>query len=435
MKLTKIEIKGLFDLFDYDIPLTNEENLLIITGPNGFGKTMILNIIFSFFNKRFFFFQKLIFKEISISIDNDVVIQIQKTKEKRTNVVNFRFTNNGEEIEKISYSNKTEKDMEHYLSFIPQIRRYDEHKWIDRRTDRVLDFDEIIEIYSDELPEEHMNNAFMVHTKNNKINEIFALLKVHLIKEQRLLKRVQADRNFFSERSNNIYTTDTIREYAKELKMVIAQNLQQSFIKSQELDSSFPRRLLNETGNLTKEDFNKRFETLRDKQNKLKKYGLSTSQQEVPSYNKKNANVLLVYLKDSEEKLEVFDTIVSKLDIFTDILNERRFTYKSIRIDKEKGFVFLTVNGKELSLTDLSSGEQHEVVLLYELIFKTNPNTLVLIDEPEISLHVTWQKEFLNDLLRILALQKMQVIVATHSPQIINERWDLVFNLEAQKMQ
>jgi predicted ATP-binding protein involved in virulence len=66
MKLTKIEIKGLFDLFDYDIPLTNEENLLIITGPNGFGKTMILNIIDSFFNNKLEFFQKLVFKSITI---------------------------------------------------------------------------------------------------------------------------------------------------------------------------------------------------------------------------------------------------------------------------------------------------------------------------------------------------------------------------------
>jgi predicted ATP-binding protein involved in virulence len=144
---------------------------------------------------------------------------------------------------------------------------------------------------------------------------------------------------------------------------------------------------------------------------------------------------LLVYLKDSEDKIRVFDDLLNKLELFTSILNERRFTYKSIKIDRKTGFIFQTNKGKELNLTDLSSGEQHEVVLLYELIFKANPNTLVLIDEPEISLHVTWQKEFLSDLLKILELQKMQVIVATHSPQIINDRWDLVFNLETQTMQ
>ena len=174
---------------------------------------------------------------------------------------------------------------------------------------------------------------------------------------------------------------------------------------------------------------------MKNKQAKLNRFGLSESEQEIPEYDEQNANVLLVYLKDSEEKIKVFDSLVNKLELFSNILNERRFTYKSIKIDRKKGFIFLTKNGVELSLTDLSSGEQHEVVLLYELIFKTNPNTLVLIDEPEISLHVTWQKEFLSDLLKILELQKMQVIVATHSPQIINDRWDLVFNLETQMMQ
>ena len=81
-------------------------------------------------------------------------------------------------------------------------------------------------------------------------------------------------------------------------------------------------------------------------------------------------------------------------------------------------------------MNQLSSGEQHEVVLLYELIFNVKPDILVLIDEPEISLHITWQKEFLNDLLRIIKIQNIQVLIATHSPSIINDRWDLVYNLE-----
>ncbi|MCB1193135.1 MAG: AAA family ATPase [Leptospiraceae bacterium] len=91
---------------------------------------------------------------------------------------------------------------------------------------------------------------------------------------------------------------------------------------------------------------------------------------------------------------------------------------------------FKTEDGKILTLESLSSGEQQEIILIYDLLFKVNSNTLVLIDEPEISLHVAWQKEFLNDLLRIIRLQKITVIVATHSPQIIDEHWDLVVDLE-----
>ena len=99
-------------------------------------------------------------------------------------------------------------------------------------------------------------------------------------------------------------------------------------------------------------------------------------------------------------------------------------------IDRESGFYFKTDNGKKLALNELSSGEQHEVVLLYELIFKTKPGIVVLIDEPEISLHISWQKEFLDDLLKIIKIQNFQVMIATHSPSIINDRWDLVYNLE-----
>jgi predicted ATP-binding protein involved in virulence len=141
---------------------------------------------------------------------------------------------------------------------------------------------------------------------------------------------------------------------------------------------------------------------------------------------------LLVYLKDSEEKTGVFDKLIDRMELFTDILNNRRFTFKTIRINREKGFVFLTSKGKNLNLTDLSSGEQHEVVLLYELIFKAKQNTLVLIDEPEISLHISWQTEFLEDLLQIIKLQNIQIIIATHSPQIINDNWHLTVDLAKQ---
>lgn len=69
MKIAKIEIKGLFDLFDYSIPM-NEEGITIITGPNGYGKTMLLNIVYSFFNDKLLFFKKLVFKEIRYNGQN-----------------------------------------------------------------------------------------------------------------------------------------------------------------------------------------------------------------------------------------------------------------------------------------------------------------------------------------------------------------------------
>jgi predicted ATP-binding protein involved in virulence len=61
--IQSVKIEKLFDIFDYDISFQNEENILIITGPNGFGKTKILNIIYSLFNREFSFFGDLVFKK------------------------------------------------------------------------------------------------------------------------------------------------------------------------------------------------------------------------------------------------------------------------------------------------------------------------------------------------------------------------------------
>jgi len=86
---------------------------------------------------------------------------------------------------------------------------------------------------------------------------------------------------------------------------------------------------------------------------------------------------------------------------------------------------------QELSLDSLSSGEQHEIVLTYDLLFKVVPNSLVLIDEPELSLHPSWQKRFLPDLLEIVKIANFDVIIATHSPYIVGTRDDLMVALEA----
>jgi predicted ATP-binding protein involved in virulence len=428
MKITNIKINKLFDLFDYDIPFDNEENLRILTGPNGFGKTMILNIIYNLFNQRFLFFQKLIFETITIHLDNSIRVEIIKKNETERSKVDFYFYKNDRRLESFSSKDDIFKQLE---NIIPYLKRLDTGQWFDRRNDVFLSMDEIEEYVENYYPEWEFIGEHPFKRKNQKNIHLLENLKVHLIKEQRLFKKVKSGKRLSgNSEPNSSYMTDTIREYAKELRSIINDTLQNSLKISQELDSSFPKRLLSETGKLNESDYNHRFGVLIEQQKKLRRYGLSESEQEVPAFDDTNAKVLFVYLNDTEKKLGVFESLLARLELFTSILNERRFTFKSIKIDRERGFTFLTRQHKSLSLTDLSSGEQHEVVILYELIFRTEENTLVLIDEPEISLHITWQKEFINDLLRIIALKQVQVIIATHSPQIIHDRWDLTYNLE-----
>jgi hypothetical protein len=103
--------------------------------------------------------------------------------------------------------------------------------------------------------------------------------------------------------------TNTIQEYAEDLSLLIKKTVNESFQITRELDSTFPKRLLEEKGILSNVDFNERFEKLKGKQERLKKFGLSASQQEVPIFDEQNAKVLLVYLNDSEKKTKVFDEL------------------------------------------------------------------------------------------------------------------------------
>jgi predicted ATP-binding protein involved in virulence len=145
-------------------------------------------------------------------------------------------------------------------------------------------------------------------------------------------------------------------------------------------------------------------------------------------------------VEDVEKKLSVFNDVASKIDLLRRIINSKfAYSYKEMNFNKDKSFVFKTLYHSSVSdsdtllPTDLSSGEQHELVLLYELLFKVEPKSLVLIDEPELSLHVGWQVQFLKDLQEIVKLADLDILMATHSPDIIQDRWDLTVELQGMK--
>nr|VFK51031.1 MAG: Predicted ATP-binding protein involved in virulence [Candidatus Kentron sp. TC]VFK55704.1 MAG: Predicted ATP-binding protein involved in virulence [Candidatus Kentron sp. TC] len=419
--LKKIQIKGLFDRFDYDIEL-KEGGLTILTGPNGYGKTTILGTIHAIATNSQPFLSQLSFTEIAI-IHNGETIRLRKDNDSpipkldngKTTDKNKRDITLEEFLQSIQ---EEDFNLEKLSQFLQNLRPPEEKKnnlseIIDfaRDTGKILGF--IGKLTDDK-------NGMKKGFYKEKITDF---VNCYFIREQRLVRS-------FVDKDTSESFRNTIEEYAKELFNNIRAILAKASEIGQNLDGSFPERLFNETGSITEEEFDKRYDAIREKQNSLSRYGLSTIKEERhPSFRAENARALLVYLNDTEKKLAVFDEILQRLDLFSSILNKRQFVSKEIEISPEFGFQFKIEDDSELPLAALSSGEQQEVVLLYELLFRVAPNTLVLIDEPEISLHVAWQMEFLDDLLKIIELQKITVLVATHSPDIIDKHEDLVVDL------
>lgn len=77
---------------------------------------------------------------------------------------------------------------------------------------------------------------------------------------------------------------------------------------------------------------------------------------------------------------------------------------------------------KKMRIEELSSGEKQIVVLMAYLAFKVERNgqRVYIVDEPEVSLHITWQERFVDALLE--ACPDGQFILATHSPSIIAKK-------------
>ena len=332
MKITSIKIEKLFEIFDYDISFSNNENLLIITGPNGFGKTMILNIIFSLFNKDFLFFEKLVFEKITICLDGNILIFIFKELEKEQSVVKFVFGKNGIEVGKFDSTEFNKNKITSYQVNRPLGKA---SKFLDRYTRKKFSSDELIFETFNELPQE-ISNQLLKH-KSIEISKIIDSIKVNIIKEQRLFKQAMFS---FSDQQDNPIMIETIQAYAINLTQLISQNTIEFFKIAQDLDSSYPTRLISENGKITESEYYTRFNKLKEKQDKLYRNGLYENKQDAIAYSELDSKALLVYLKDLETKLGVFDKLLEKLELFTTILNERRFTYKIIQIDKDKGFYF-----------------------------------------------------------------------------------------------
>jgi predicted ATP-dependent endonuclease of OLD family len=260
---------------------------------------------------------------------------------------------------------------------------------------------------------------------NPEIRAFVSSNRVHLIETQRLLTWPSPAPNDYR-RTSNSTATSKVDEFARDLASRLADALAENSRTSQELDRTYPRRVLQfRSDPPSEEQIRERYAQQNELRKSLSAISLldeKVGRIDIPAKMERwQRNVLWTYLEDTEEKLSTFSELLAKVSLLQEIVNNR-FLYKRLEIDRSRGLRLVSDEGTELGLSMLSSGEQHELVLLYDLLFNVESGALVLIDEPEISLHVSWQKRFIEDLRRIAEVVKFRSVVATHSPQIAS-RW------------
>lgn len=439
MRITAITVDKLFGIFDHTIALNLDDRMTIIHGPNGFGKTTLLQMLDGLFNRRYTELRNVPFERFEIAFEDHSALWVESAKaEKAPPEIKVNFQAPGDKRPQ-SFSLKSPGvalarrrfPLAMLEDMIDGLARVTPDQWVYVPSGQVLSFEDVLDQFGHLLPHEMVGPE----QEPSWWQEIQNSVDIHFIRSQRLL-------NFRGSRSRGKgpEVIAAVTEYSEELAGTIRRKLAESADLSQALDRTFPARLVRQMGQsrITKDELRDKLGELEKKRSRLRDAGLLDKQEDVdflPSgeIGDYTRDVLSVYVQDVERKLGAFDEIAAKIDLLKRIVSER-FLYKQIVISKEDGFIFTTLDGKPLQLTKLSSGEQHVLVLLYQLLFKVKPNSLLLIDEPELSLHIAWQKKFLRDLREITELALFDVLIATHSPQIIADRWDITVKLKGPEM-
>ena len=102
-----------------------------------------------------------------------------------------------------------------------------------------------------------------------------------------------------------------------------------------------------------------------------------------------------------------------------EIFDDLDLTFQYSHLDRDDNVWFTNNNGEKFEIDELSTGEKtllSKVLYLYFLDYK---DKLILIDEPELSLHPSWQTKVLNLYKNFAIKNNCQIIIATHSPHII----------------
>jgi energy-coupling factor transporter ATP-binding protein EcfA2 len=140
------------------------------------------------------------------------------------------------------------------------------------------------------------------------------------------------------------------------------------------------------------------------------------------------AELIQPYVKSVEGRLAAVEPIYQLIDRFVRIVNSL-LTDKGIDFKLSQGFTIANKLEVALKPAQLSSGEQQLLLLFCYVLIARDTSTIFMIDEPEISLNVKWQRQLVQSLLDITDGANIQFIFASHSMELLAQHRNRVVKL------
>ena len=437
MELKQLIIKGLYGCYDYDVKFNSDMTFLY--GKNGCGKTTVLNIVesiitgeiyklsdYNFISIELFFGDETTKDRIYIEYKNESIFLIFKDRKHILGLKNLNLENinleisdqdRGREITRIYFEKyPILLDISKTFNYIylplnrinhkPRLLRIRLPRRILYR--RPIDNDKnLLGNISYIIRENYRSIEYTISKVNDKFRD--NILKSFLISKKyydinAIINTIITDKEFIGELDN---IQKTYLEILTELGIVDDNELQES-----------------------KKVFCKIIDDMRSYYIENKKgdglIDLVLKYQEIMKI--KNIIELAKLMETEKSRLR------EPLNLFLNTINyfvKDESDSKEIYIDDFGNVYFQIENtGEKIEITNLSSGEKQLLIFFTYLIFEVDRDkkAIFVVDEPELSLHLSWQKQFVKKIRDINP--NIQLIFATHAPDIVGGNYDKMVELK-----
>ncbi|MGT8905295.1 hypothetical protein ACSUUJ_11585 [Bacillus safensis] len=462
--IKEFKILGLFNSINVNLKFEELENIYI--GENGLGKTTILSTIFYTLTKRFSELSKIEFNTIEITFgDNDIqkvtaddiryYFNYKKRLSKRMNIRLYKFIQNNhpkkiKEITELRNEFGLEEAVKSDL-FKNLVYELGKESRFSRAhlTRQIIDFTMLSEFEDcalaqlekklDKILEKH---EILYFPTFRRIEE--DITKLRAFSEEKDSIEIEDDDDFEDDIKSlfSVLNEDTLTGNGELIKFGM-KDVNETIDKLlREISDNSIRSFNQMTAILLKQYVNNEISNIENDEkinlNNLK-ISLDRVGSEIEDYFKdriidsvKNGQIyskensyLLNFIRNLLASHEQLRTIDKRIEDFVSVCNtylvNKKFRYDASKVK----LPVMSNNGNVIKLKDLSSGEKQIISTFSKIYLEHKKNYIILFDEPELSLSIKWQEQYIPDIIR--SGNCSLLICVTHSPFIFKD--DKLFDI------
>lgn len=439
--LTHLKIEGLFHRYSYDLEFPSKavaQHLAIIYGDNGTGKTTILRLLWHLFspaNNRHHrvTLRSLPFRSLEATLSNGVKLRADKGGGPFlihvTDTDGSEFTSDWSPGNDVFESWELDQLRESQSSFPEELKK---------RADNAINRARYIEFLTDL----GVRPIYLADDRNVYSDD----LELKATPSSAARRRLQAQEGPSQEESQGLVAQELDASMKRASDMLVRLAFGGTSQGSASANSVYLEVLqrIASTGEVGSED------QIRPLMTELNKIGTrSAGFQELGLVPRFDASafkdvlgsipqdrvgiaieVLEPYLSSLTARLDALQDAQSLIKIFLEQANGF-LTDKHLLFSQRRGLK-IQVDGTDESLDagQLSSGERQLVLLLCNALLARRGTRLFIIDEPELSLNVKWQRRIVPALVAVTAGTPVQFLIATHSIEVLSDYRENIIRLE-----